>query len=375
MTPVLQIKKQILQLTFIVISLFSVQQIEACRYTVREIGYSDLGECQFQLYMFVPEGFDGEVIKTFKQLGYATFLDTNIAFHVIDVSANPEDKRVRYLKDHKLLRDRPMLMLVSPLEKTKLITLEDDFSKEAIWEVFERVINSDLQRKLSKDLVDSYAVVLLLHGDNDTENRRVRREVDKAVADIKQVMPAMAKKVDLPIKIYELSLKDRLEEQLLLWSTGIPIDDRSSKVISVFGRGRMMGQPLADSAITRERLFKQLSIVGADCECGLDRKWLLGTILPLRWSAENKQNVANALGFDVENPIVKSEMSQIMSIDLRLIDDISQTPYLNSLERIKENPVAKEEPSTPNSNKVIWYSLSGLILVVLIASLKIIRKK
>ena len=59
-------------------------------------------------------------------------------------------------------------------------------------------------------------------------------------------------------------------------------------------------------------IFNTLSIIGESCECGADRGWLLGTRIPLRWGEKAQSELADHLGFDVENPMVRTEMSQIL---------------------------------------------------------------
>jgi hypothetical protein len=64
--------------------------------------------------------------------------------------------------------------------------------------------------------------------------------------------------------------------------------------------------------ITEPNLTGILSIIGADCECGLDVSWTQGTPLPIRWDGKLHAQAAKMLGFDPESPIVKLEASRII---------------------------------------------------------------
>jgi len=53
-------------------------------------------------------------------------------------------------------------------------------------------------------------------------------------------------------------------------------------------------------------------VVGADCECGIDKNWILGTMLPIRWNKKWQDRLVKNLGFDPENPLIKMEINRIM---------------------------------------------------------------
>ncbi|MCK4700312.1 MAG: hypothetical protein KAT38_08255, partial [Bacteroidales bacterium] len=107
------------------------------------------------------------------------------------------------------------------------------------------------------------------------------------------------------------------DENILIWSLGF---DRaiikSPEIAILYGRGRLMGPVLKNEQITKSNIFNLLSIVYADCECGLDRRWKLGTMIPLRWETKVQNELVKQLDFDVEDPMIRSEMSQILSVDI-----------------------------------------------------------
>ncbi len=64
--------------------------------------------------------------------------------------------------------------------------------------------------------------------------------------------------------------------------------------------------------LTADHLTQLLSVIGGDCECGVDHRWLQGTMLPARWDEALQQKVVQNLGYDPENPMAKMEMVSII---------------------------------------------------------------
>ena len=82
----------------------------------------------------------------------------------------------------------------------------------------------------------------------------------------------------------------------------------------IYGSGRILGPVLGGTEISKRIMFNLMTVVGADCECGLDHKWILGRMIPLRWEGSIQAELIKFLGFDVESPMIKTEMSQIVSL-------------------------------------------------------------
>jgi hypothetical protein len=98
-------------------------------------------------------------------------------------------------------------------------------------------------------------------------------------------------------------------------SLGITEEDANqTSVAIIYGRGRIMGPLSQGKQITERKLFNLLTVVGVDCECGLDNFWILGRMIPLQWESSVQTKLTQLLGFDVESPLVKAEMSQILSL-------------------------------------------------------------
>jgi len=115
-------------------------------------------------------------------------------------------------------------------------------------------------------------------------------------------------------------------ERSFLWSLGLDTDRITEPVVAVlYARARLMGPVLKGKMITKNILTNIVAVIGADCECGLDRRWMRGRILPVKWDADMQTRVAKSLGFDPENPMVKLDVSRILKYDINE-DNLSWDP-------------------------------------------------
>ncbi|MCK5457743.1 MAG: hypothetical protein KAI45_11500, partial [Melioribacteraceae bacterium] len=158
------------------------------------------------------------------------------------------------------------------------------------------------------------------------------------------------------------------------------------QVAILYGRGRRIGPVLRGKEIGKDNIFSLLAIIGADCECGLDRSVMLGKMIPLRWEKEIQIELAEQLGFDVENPMIKSEMSQILSLSVDLQNGKNSKSPLSAYKEgiikfdtpptvptVSSRSLQAPESSESNSdnNIIIYqilYSLIGIFVLILFIS-------
>ena len=154
--------------------------------------------------------------------------------------------------------------------------------------------------------------MLLVSGGDDARDDAARTAVEAALEQLRGVWDRMPKDVGRPPKL--LQVGEPATERVLLWSLGIEAErDGSPAVAVLFGRGRRIGPVLEGPAITETALFGILNAAGQSCECELDRSWMRGPRIPLRWDDDLKARAVAFLGFDPENPRIKSEISGILS--------------------------------------------------------------
>jgi hypothetical protein len=70
---------------------------------------------------------------------------------------------------------------------------------------------------------------------------------------------------------------------------------------------------LRDARLDERAVTAIVNTIGLNCECGLDRKWMQGTMIPQKWDEDVQKRFANQLGFDPESPAIRIEMSQILA--------------------------------------------------------------
>jgi hypothetical protein len=289
--------------------------LHACRYNVRDVGFVSLETVSYRLYGYVGAGTSGDAMSAWRTVGTTSFLDSNIECELIDPEASPDHRGLRYQQEPPTA-DRPTFSLVSPdgqflpLELPKALSGTD----KAVAALMESVVRSPLRDRLQTEVVRSYAVVVLIEGADPQSQAKARTEVDEAVRDIASVMDRFPKPVRMPPQVIEIPRSALAAEKVLLWSLGIGESMPEEPVAAVvYGRGRRLGPLLEGEAITRTQLSTMLGLLGQDCECDLDRSWMQGPLVPMSWGMEQQAEVLKEVGFDAENPMVKTEISRILA--------------------------------------------------------------
>ncbi len=374
-------KKTISILIFLVIANVAM----ACRYTVREIGFADFGKDSYHLVLFDDNRITDENAKLFAKISGAALLDANIIVQIINVEKGDTSAFLKYYKEFDS-NGLPNVVLVSPEKRAKAFYIDTsgDFS-ETVWSLLEEILTSRARYQLKKNIIKSYGVVYFIEGKNAEENRKARETVEKAVTEIKRLMSSLPKPVNIPPAIITIKADEIKSENVLLWSLGWePADIENPAVALIYGRGRRMGPLLKDDKIKLEVVRNMLRFIGEDCECGLDRSWMLGTMIPLRWNSKLKAGVLKQYGFDAENPMVVSEMSQILSVAPQRVNNSINTDLLygysenvlaitDSIKRIEPEPVGSDDSDSVLNALII--TLLGLLVIIIAGGIIFVRLK
>lgn len=293
----------------------------SCVYTVRDVGFADMGSVPYLLYYYIQDDTPEKLTSTFKQISYAALMDSNVEVEIIIVGKSkirPDyDQAMKYL-DFWEIKSFPAAILVSPKGRSLVLSISasDGDSKTGVWSALEEVVISPKRKEILSSIIKAYCVVLLVEGKNAAENKKAKKVVEGTIEELSEMMSQMPKSVEKPPHLIAMPQKSLSQERVLLWSLGV--DRNSAKpepyVTVLYGRGRQIGQLFKGENITANGVFNILSVIGGSCECGLDRAWLAGTMLPLRWGGKTQSQAAKSLGFDVESPMIKMEMSQILSL-------------------------------------------------------------
>jgi hypothetical protein len=222
--------------------------------------------------------------------------------------------------------------------------------------------------------VADYAVVLLIDGPDAKQNERAFEQVRRAANEISNYLEYMPKPIDRGPSILRVSAEKARGERILLWSLGLQEQDLTQPHAAVlYGKARWIGPLLVGEEITLDTLARILFVVGADCECGLDPRMIRGAMLPINWASDTRAKVAANLGFDPDNPMVATEVSQILRMRTLLRPEFLQArqtraeyddlpvPYVEDLE-------ARETKVLPGLTQ-LGFITGGVALLVVVVGL------
>ena len=284
----------------------------ACRYTVRDVGFADLGNERYTFYCFVDDQVPGARVDQLGQAAAVLFGDANVQFQLINL-AKGDHPQAKHLAKRK--PGVPAGLLLSPAgELYWPVNFPAAKPDNPEWSFLSSVVSSPTRDELIEKLIPAYAVILFVEGTDAAQTKRARTAVDDAIKAITPLMPQMPKPVDHPPEVVVVPTKRVAAESVLLWSLGLdaePVPEPQAVVL--MGRGRRVGQPMRGGLVTRSELQEAMAVVGQDCECGLDRVWMQGERFPLSWGRAERTAAYAELGFDPDNPQVKAEISRIIS--------------------------------------------------------------
>ncbi len=295
----------------------------ACKYTVRDVAFCDLENSRYRLTLLLDssrlvDGRDGwdrlsarvrtELRRTNLQARLVDLADPTVV-DVLDVERT-------VVPDLQAALDRATAVLIGPDGRARAITLADDsgtLEDQQVLDALGGLVDSELRRRILDQALASHSLILVVPGSDAEENRTAEQIADRAIAEIERQRPFFPKPIDGPARKIVLRAEDVSREATALWSLGVDPEAGRAQIVALMGRGRKIGQVLQVEEQIEGELIKYLSLVAQDCECGLDRSWMQGVMIPHRWSREDEALALAALGFDPGNPLVQAEMRLILS--------------------------------------------------------------
>lgn len=312
---------------------FITPPASACRYNVRDTGFVDLGTESYRLYGYINRNTPADIASAFEQLSHAVLTDSNINFEIINTDQQKDHPAIKYLDLHprafapapvvtqaqvrKQERGQsfPAAVLLSPDSQSLFVpvTKPNQPFKRTLWLALEDIVSSPKRDQIVRQVIETYAVILLAEGTDPQENKKARQAAVDAIDTISRQMKFLPKAIAQPPVLVVVDRQSFSTEKVLLWSLGLDVDKLNEPCAAViYGRARWIGPLMKGKQITEATLVNILYVIGTDCECGLDIRWTQGTALPVRWDEKTQAKVAKNLGFDPENPMVKMEISRIL---------------------------------------------------------------
>ncbi len=278
--------------------LFWISPAYACRYSVRDAGFVDLGTHSFRLRSRFPRELSEIQRAALLQKARVLLSDSNIS--VVELSDSTDSQHP------------PGFLLEADTEQGLSIPVGKGSSAE-FEAALHSIASSPTRDRLYQETLRAYAVVLLIEGTDTLANRRARADAQTAIEATTRLLASMPKPVSIPPQQISLSPDQQTREAVLLWGLGLdPALTDGPRIVLVYGRGRRLGAPLEGPLITQTALRDRLILIGQDCECDLDRAWLRGPLLPGRWTLDLQKTALTQLGFDPSNPMVRAEISRIV---------------------------------------------------------------
>ena len=292
--------------------------VSACKYNVRDTGFVYFGDRPYHLFGYVKENTPADAVSVFEQVPPAVLMDSNVRFEIINIEEQKEHGAVKYLESHNI-KSFPAAVLVSPDGQSLVVEVGQagENFKRTLWSAVEEVVSSPKRDEIVEQISEAYAVILLFDGVEQQGNEKARRAAAGAIERMDRQMKFLPKAIAKGPALVVVGREDFAEEENLLWSLGLDSEEISEpRAAIIYGRARWIGPLIKAERITEDILINLLYIIGADCECGLDRRWMQGTMLAVRWDEKTQARVAKNLGFDPESPLIKAEISRIMRMGM-----------------------------------------------------------
>ncbi len=334
----------------------------ACRFTIREIGYTPLQLQNYIMQFDVDTVARKELLREFLRVAKDYSETTNIRY------------RITQLKDSGNAR--------ISLQNTRGITLagREINSPGEIETFYEKVLFSPLQRTLEQQIGNVFAFLVCFYDPGDMQ---VDKHVEDALEQFRKLAPTLDKSVSEEIMKIVVPPADREKERIVLRAAGIDPAATIPVVMILYGRGRLTDAPLKGREITKENILNQLVMLGTDCECGIDLSPLLMRAIPLQWTGRMGQATADMLGVDVGNPMVLTEMSKILSKEPTTTVDEALTFAPKSIDldkalgKYKKNKKVSDSKGSSSLalHRTLWITGAFFLLLLLTGTVLFFSKR
>ena len=287
----------------------------ACRYNVRDVGFVDFEAEAYHLYAYAGPATPVAELDRIREAARTALRDANVVFELVPSDVPSTHPAFPY-RTTVASATLPAAVLVAPDTTTLPVPLCDAGGRliEDLSGTLGRLVESPTRDALLASVTRAFGTILLLEGTDATAHQNARRIVAEAIQQIRGHMKSLPKNIDEPPALEVLDVASFARESVLLHTLRQDTQPTPHPRAAVFyGRGRWIGPIMKGDEISTRNLVGLFSIVGADCECGFDLGWTLGTRLPLRWAESRHAPLAKALGFDPENPLIKMEIGTLVN--------------------------------------------------------------
>lgn len=289
---------------------FGHQTASACKYNIRDVGFADLGDQRYHFYTYINDQTSEDFTSALKRACEVILAESNVNIEIINIDRQKDHPATKHLGCLSA-KSFPAAVLVSPDDRPLPISIVAP--DKSVEQVLMSIAWSPKRREIIEQTSKTYGVVLLIESDDPEKNKTAQDTIKKAINLISKQMAFLPKSIAEPPVMVVLGHQLHTEEKILLWSLGLEPEKINAPYAAIlYGRAKQIGPVLENDKITEDILANILFLIGQDCECDLDPRWMQGLMLPVRWDSAIQQRVAKSLGFDPESPMIKMEMARIL---------------------------------------------------------------
>lgn len=302
---------------------------KACKYSVRDVGFVDLGATPYRLLIWYGEGTAPDELERMKDVAAAELRDSNVQAEWIDLRDDADPKQYRFrptVGEQPDAQAPPSASLVAPDGRRRSVKWDhEQDSLKSFRQAVRDLVHSPARERIFTRLMSAHSVLLVVEGTDAQQNAAAAELAAGAVKRIAETLPSLPKTIENPPAVVTLSSEEARQEAVTLWSLDLEAGagkgppessethESPTQIVVLFGRGRVMGSPLTMPGLTLLDILQWQALVGQDCECDLDRSVMQGQMMPHVWTAERESAVVEHLGFDPGSPLVQSEIARILN--------------------------------------------------------------
>ncbi len=290
----------------------SANLADLCRYTVRDIGFVDLHGPAYTIEVAPrrPDRVSSSELDLLKKVAEHSNVRLSSSPGKGEQGKGEQGKggRAYVLKaDH---RDGALLLEIT--EPSDGSSTDANPSNGA--DVIRRALQSPVQSILMEQSLATFAFLVVVESSDASRNQSIDAITSAAQEQLQKLAPQLPRPIEHPVQVLRIAADKRDTEKVLLWA--MKLDDLAldQGAIAVFyGRAKSIGPPLRGASLTQRSLLSQLALIGQSCECDTDRDWAAEPSLPHAWTPVQQKAALEALGFQPDSPMVKSEVTRILN--------------------------------------------------------------
>lgn len=280
----------------------------SCDYTVRDIGFVDLGKPAYSVFLIGPAP-STDVDDASKDL-------KDWRIQLSSVLSGSSVELPKPIGDFTSANNaRWSIWLIDSQQRClRLCDASDEASLPSIRSVIDQQIRTPRMQQLIEGSFRSFAQIVLF----DSASTSQAPMADRAARSLKKLEPMLPRPIKLPASVVTIPESERATERVLLWSLGIDHVDSDTAVMSVlYGRGKLAGPAMVGGTITEKNYLGQLALVGESCECETQRGWLEERAIPFYWTDEQSRQAERSLGFNPTKPSVVNDVRAVIARGVR----------------------------------------------------------